>query len=176
MYVHPSAMTPEWLKQGALLQSAWAVTETSLSNLFTGVLPNYHGSLGCCSEYLLSATAWLQVSLLCGHNRSMAVRACQNAVHHFLRYTPHDTVLSQKWIAYLAHEMPCGRVEVRHRLWMGCMLMRCGQVTIIPPGTYLIMVGTLTGVQIGPVVDVFLLVSQCPHQRAGGGGLGQGGP
>ena len=118
IYVHPSAMTWEWdLKQGAPLQSPWAVTETSLANLFTRVLMNCHVFLQSWSEFLLSAAAWLQISLLCQHNRAMAVRACQKAVHRLLSYTPHDGVLSQQWFTYISHEMPCIRVTVQQKMW-----------------------------------------------------------
>ena len=65
---HPSALTDDWsLKHGAPLQSAWAVNEGSLTNLFAGVLMNYRRFLTAWGDYLLSATAWLQVSLLCVH-------------------------------------------------------------------------------------------------------------
>ena len=56
VYVHPSALTPDWgLKQGAPLQSPWAVNERSLANLFTGVLMNCRVFLKSWAEYLLSA-------------------------------------------------------------------------------------------------------------------------
>ena len=76
VYVHPSALTPDWsLKQGAPLQSPWAVNETSFANLFTGVLMNCRVFLKSWAEFLLSAAAWLQISLLCHHQRAMTVRA-----------------------------------------------------------------------------------------------------
>ena len=118
IYVHPSAMTPDRrLKQGAPLQSAWAVTETSLADLFTGVLMNYRVFLTTRAEFLLSAAAWLQISMLCSHNRAVAVRACQKSIHRLLSYTPHDGVLSQRWITYISHEMPCSKITVQCKLW-----------------------------------------------------------
>ena len=95
--VHPSALDASWnLKHGAPLQSAWAVNETSLTNLFTGVLMNYRRFLSSWGDYLLSASAWLQVSLLCEHPKGVAVRACQHALHRLLSHTPHDVSLSKR--------------------------------------------------------------------------------
>ena len=97
VYVHPSALTSSWqLKQGAPLQSSRAVTETGLNNLFTGVLMNCRPFLSAWSEYLMCAAAWLQVSILCGHDRVMAVRATQKAIQRFLSYSLHDVLLSQE--------------------------------------------------------------------------------
>ena len=118
MYVHPSALTGSWQpKQGAPLQSPWVVSETSLSNLFTGVLMNCWAFLIAWSEYLMSAAAWLQISLLCGHDKRIAVRACQKAVQRFLSYSPHDVLLSQEWVLYVSRYMPCTKEETRHHLW-----------------------------------------------------------
>ena len=73
--MHLSALPSDWqLKCGAFLQSAWAVNETSLGNLFTGVLMNSRAFLSAWGEYLMSAAAWLQVNLLCGHQKSVAKR------------------------------------------------------------------------------------------------------
>ena len=119
VYVHPSAMNLSWqLKQSAPLQSAWAVTETSLGNLFFGVLMNCRDFMSSCSEYLLSAAAWLQISFLCDHTTSVAVRACQKAIHRFLSYTPHDAVLSHKGIEYISRYMPCDNSIAKALLWM----------------------------------------------------------
>ena len=99
--VHPSALTPDWgSKHGAPLQSAWAVNEASLTNLFRGVLMNYrflpnYRFLTTWGDHLLSAVAWLQVSILCGHSKAVAVRACQHALHRLLGHTPHDIPLSK---------------------------------------------------------------------------------
>ena len=81
VYVHLSALTALWqLKQGAPWQSSWVVTKTGLSNLFTGVVMNCHAILSAWSEYLMSAAAWLQISILCGHDRGVASRAAQKAI------------------------------------------------------------------------------------------------
>ena len=112
--VHPSALDARWnLKHGAPLQSAWAVNETSLTNLFTGVLMNYRRFLSSWGDYLLSASAWLQVSLLCEHPKRVAVRACQHALHRLLSHTPHDLSLSKRWVTCIAHHMPCSDSHVR---------------------------------------------------------------
>ena len=117
VYVHPSALTPDWsLKQGAPLQSPWAVNETSLANLFTGVLMNCRVFQKSWAEFLLSAAAWLQISLLCHHQRAMTVRACQKSLHRLLSYTPHNAELSQRWITYISHDMPCSKTTVRTKL------------------------------------------------------------
>ena len=118
VYVHPSAVNTSWqLKQGAPLQSPWAVTETSLSNLFTGVLMNCRPFLSGWSEYLMSVAAWLQISILCGHDRNTAVRACQKAMQRFLSYSPHDVTISQRWVVYVSRCMPCTKEVARGRLW-----------------------------------------------------------
>ena len=102
VYVHPSALTPSWqLKQGAPLQSSWAVTKTGLSNFSSGYLMNRRPFLSAWSEYLMSAAAWLQISILCGHDKGMAVRATQKAIQRFVSYSPHDVLLSQEWILYV---------------------------------------------------------------------------
>ena len=119
--VHPSALDASWnLKHGAPLQSAWAVNETSLTNLFTGVLMNYRRFLSSWGDYLLSASAWLQVSLLCEHPKGVAVRACQHALHRLLSHTPHDVSLSKRWVTCIAHHMPCSDSHVRSclRQWL----------------------------------------------------------
>ena len=115
VYVHPSALTPDWnLKQGAPLQSPWAVTETSLANLFTRVLMNCRVFMTSWAEFLLSAAAWLQISLLCHRQRTVTVRACQKSIHRLLSYTPHNAELSQRWITYISHD---SKTTVRHKLW-----------------------------------------------------------
>ena len=119
--VHPSALDASWnLKHGAPLQSASAVNETSLTNLFTGVLMNYRRFLSSWGDYLLSASAWLQVSLLCEHPKGVAVRACQHALHRLLSHTPHDVSLSKRWVTCIAHHMPCSDSHVRYclRQWL----------------------------------------------------------
>ena len=63
------------------------MTESSLCNLFTGVLMNCRGFLSSWGEYVLSAAAWLQVSLLCDHVKHIAVRACLKVMQRFLSYT-----------------------------------------------------------------------------------------
>ena len=68
------------------------------------------------AEYLLSAAAWLQISLLCHHQRAMTVRACQKSLHRLLSYTPHNAGLSQRWITYISHDMPCSKTTVRSKL------------------------------------------------------------
>ena len=110
--VHPSALTPDWgLKHGAPLQSAWAVNEASLTNLFTAVLMNYRRFLTTWGDHLLSANAWLQVSILCGHSKAVAVRACQHALHRLLGHTP-----SKQWVTCIAHYMPCSATHAKHCL------------------------------------------------------------
>ena len=64
------------MKQGAPLQSPRVVTETSLANLFTGVLMNCRVFLESWSEYVLSVAAWLRIGLLCRHNCAMAGTGC----------------------------------------------------------------------------------------------------
>ena len=58
----------------------------------------FHGTLLSCTVMVpspqgqgggvLSAAAWLQISLLCGHTQSVAVRACQNFAQVPLLHTP----------------------------------------------------------------------------------------
>ena len=104
--VHPSSLADDWsLKHGAPLQLAWAVNERSLTNLFTGVLMNYRRFLTVWGEYLLSAAAWLQVSLLCGHPKQMSVRVRQHALRRLLSHSPHDIPLSKQWVTCIAHHM-----------------------------------------------------------------------
>ena len=45
---------------------------------------NCHVFLELWSDYLLSAAAWLQVSLLCRQSHAMAVCACQKVVHRLV--------------------------------------------------------------------------------------------
>ena len=54
VYVHPPGLNSNWdLKHGSPLQSAWAVNETNLTNLFTGVVMNYRRFLTASGDYLL---------------------------------------------------------------------------------------------------------------------------
>ena len=93
--MHPSAFTTAWqLNQGAPLQSSWAVIETWHSNFFTGVLMNCRHFLFALSNYLVSAAAWLHISIMHGHDRGLAVRASNKAMQWFLSYSPHHVLLS----------------------------------------------------------------------------------
>ena len=172
VYVHPSALTSSWqLKQGAPLQSSWAVTETGLSNLFTGVLMNCRPFLSAWSEYLMSAAAWLHISILCGHDKGMAVRATQKAIQHFHRYSPHDVLLSQEWVLYVSRCMPSTREEVRQRLWAWLQRhmphgMGTGMLHGISHMPAPIQIGAVTGPTLVTPVRLF----DCPHN--GGGGRG----
>ena len=79
---------------------------------------NCRDFLSSLSEFLFSAAAWLQISFLSNDTPSVAVRACQKAIHRFLSYTPHDAVLSQKWIKYMSRYMPCETSTAKQRLWI----------------------------------------------------------
>ena len=65
----------------------------------------------------MSVAAWLQISILCGHDRNTAVRACQKAMQQFLSYSPHDVTISQRWVVYVSRCMPCTKEVARGRLW-----------------------------------------------------------
>ena len=58
VYVHLPSLTEIWqLKYGVPLQSSWAVSETALGNLFTGVLMNCRRFMTLWYEHLLSAAS-----------------------------------------------------------------------------------------------------------------------
>ena len=44
------------------------------------------------------------------------LRACQKSLHRLLSYTPHNAGLSQRWITYISHDMPCSKTTVRSKL------------------------------------------------------------
>ena len=37
-------------------------------------------------------------------------------LHRLLSYTPHNAGLSQRWITYISHDMPCSKTTVRSKL------------------------------------------------------------
>ena len=86
---HPSAFTEHCdLKLGPPLQSAWAVQDVSLANLYTSVLINALPFIRSWGALLLSCAAWINMVLLCGHSTAVTLRAAHRALTRVLARTP----------------------------------------------------------------------------------------
>ena len=77
-----------------------------LGSIFTGVLKNGAQWTGTCISEILSAATWLQVALLCGYRREMAMRAMHKGIHRAFVQSPHDTRATIKAVSSLSYSMP----------------------------------------------------------------------
>ena len=110
---HPSAFNEHWeLKLGPHLQSAWAVQDMSLANLYTSVLINalpYIRSLGA---LLLSCAVRINMGLLCGHATAVTLRAAHGALTRVLARTPYAVEPIRKFITFLVPNMPASKAAI----------------------------------------------------------------
>ena len=104
---HPSVFTAQWeLKLGPPLQSAWAVQDTALANVYTSVLVNCLPFIRSWGALLLSCTAWMNMGLLCGHSGLVTLRAAHRALTRVIAQTPHDVLACRKCIAFIMPHLP----------------------------------------------------------------------
>jgi hypothetical protein len=110
---HPSAFTDQWnLKLGPPLQSAWAVQDVALANLYTSVLVNALPFIHSWGARLLSCATWINMGLLCGHSPAVTLRAAHRALTRVVARTPYAVESSCKCIAYVMPHMPTNKATV----------------------------------------------------------------
>ena len=110
---HPSAFNEHWgLKLGPPLQSAWAVQDVSLANLYTSVLINALPFIRSWGALLLSCAAWINMGLLCGHSTAVTLRAAHRALTRVLARTPYAVEPSRKCITFLVSSMPASKTAI----------------------------------------------------------------
>ena len=105
--VHPSTFTAQWtLKLGPPLQSAWAVHEATLANLYTGVLVNCLPFISSWGGLLMSCVAWVTMGLICGHSVLVTLRAAHWALTYVVARTHYAVGPSRQCIAFLMPHLP----------------------------------------------------------------------
>ena len=110
---HPSAFDEKWsLKLGPPLQSAWAVQDVALANLYTSLLVNALPFIRSWGGVLLSAAAWISLGLLSGHTAAVTLRAVHRALTRVVARTPHAVTPTRQCIAYIMPYLPASKSTV----------------------------------------------------------------
>ena len=110
MHRTPIRVTDQWdLKLGPPLQSAWAVQDVALANLYTSVLVNALPFIHSRGALLLSCAAWINMGLLCGHSPAVTLHAAHRALTRVVARTPYAVDSSRKCIAYIIPHMPTNK-------------------------------------------------------------------
>ena len=120
-FVEPSALTGRWgLRLGPTLLTPGDAYKGYLGSSFACVLKNGAQWTTTWISEIMSATAWLQVALLCGYRRETAMRAIHKAIHRAYVQSPHDTRATIKVVYSLSYSMsapPCA-VARRVQRWL----------------------------------------------------------
>ena len=176
---HPSAFNEHWeLKLGPPLQSAWAVQDVSLANLYTSVLINALPFTRSWGALLLSCAAWINMGFLCGHSTAITLCAAHRALTRVLARTPYAVEPSRKCITFLVPNMPASKTAIAHLV---CMWLQrsatwdeYNYASFHSPHSGPTVSGAVTGVQTR--LDYSTAHSKPPTTRWGVRGRGGAGP
>ena len=99
-----------------------------LGAIFTGFLKNSLPFAGSWAGQILTALAWLQVSMLVGYSRAAAMRAMHKGLHRAYAKSPHDIQATIKCVYQMSYSLPCPRQQAalgvllwlkHHAYWEG---------------------------------------------------------
>ena len=126
-FVEPAALKPDWsLRMQAPLMTPCLAYQGYLGNIMTSVLKNGLPWTRPWLGQIMSALAWLQVMLLSGYKKSVAMRAIHKGIHRAYDTSPHAVQAMVKCVHSVVHHMPAKRCVVltkvhtwlhKHAVW-----------------------------------------------------------
>ena len=139
MFIEPAALKPDWsLRLKAPHMTPSLAYQGYLGNIMTSVLKNglpWTRTLG----QILSALAWLQVMLLSGYRKTVAMCAIHKGIHWVYETSQHAVQATVKCVHSVVHHMPAKRCIIlskvqtwlnKHAFWDG----NCYTSWVLPPG------------------------------------------
>ena len=128
-FVEPAGVTGSWdLSLGPPLLSPRRAYHGYLGAIFTGVLKNGLPFTDSWAAQILSAATWLQVAILSGYGRAVAMRAMHKGVYRAYATSPHDVQATVKAVSSVSYILPATRQVVaqhiaawlrKHAYWEG---------------------------------------------------------
>ena len=128
-FSEPTALQLDWsLRLNAPLMTPTLASQGYLGNIMNSVLKTGLTWTRTWLGQILSALAWLQVMLLSGYRKTVAMRAIHKGIHRAYETSPHVVRATVKCAHSLVHHMPTKRCIVlakvktwlkKHAIWNG---------------------------------------------------------
>ena len=118
-FVEPAALKPNWsLRMQPPLMTPCLAYQGYLGNIMTSVLKNGLPWTRTWLGQIMSALAWLQVMLLSGYKKLVAMRAIHKGIHRAYETSPHTVQAMVKCVHCVVHHMPAKRCVVLSKVHM----------------------------------------------------------